>query len=158
MQSDFGTPELHRHAHIELTHTVEGHKRAYNSSQTPMDFYYKQGHLGQESYTAFQRYQAGNRFYALWYHGSSRLPMAQQRWDDIRTGTSHSNFDSRIQAEQAYKEAKSVFKSSVTALIVYNVVCLGEWAKHLTNCGVSRDRRMEHLRDGLDDLVRHFKR
>jgi hypothetical protein len=41
-------------------------------------------------------------------------------------------------------------------LIVYNVVCLGEWAAYIT-AAIPKYKRMKKLRDGLDALAKHFR-
>ena|SRR5215469_5904074 len=72
-----------------------------------------------------------------------------------------------------YEEAKKSFRSLAQALVCYNVCCLGEWATYVTPIravldGYSSDadrgvlraaqsQPMARLRDGLDDLAKHFR-
>lgn len=156
---DNGTPEIHKQHIVE-----EKNGRAYVRSDVPIDYY-----LHRRLITLSQ-HEAAELLYFLWYHGAEKSSYVTVR--DPRMPKGIPNHMRKEQLEQTYNKAMLSIKDVVTRLTVYNVVCIGEWLvglnkeallrghsdrKHYLKTAFGINRRMELLKDGLDQLQKHFR-
>lgn len=164
--ADLGTPELHQRHITAGEETNEVRRRTRVLSQVPIDYYLHQGWL------SMQQWESAELLYFFWYYGAEKSGYVVSR--DPRQPKGKADSMRREYLEQKYNEAVSEIGGLGAKLVVYNVVCLGEWArsdaelhalklsnkKHYLDAldkKVGRNRRMKLLRQGLDDLARHFR-
>ena len=157
---DTGTPELHERHIVEQ---VGG--KHYVRTGVPMDYYLHR------SLIKLHQWEAAELFYFYWYHGGGKICLCYRarsayepkgRADPMR----------KEQLEQSYNKAMLAIDNLVVRLTIYNVVCIGEWLvdldkeqmlksapekKHYLRMAFGKNRRMELLLQGLDDLAKHFK-
>ncbi len=145
--TDYGTPELHKQHVINHVKTSDGRRVAIVRSTCPIDYYYHR------SIITPQQYDAANILYRLWYYGAEKSSYVTVR--DPREPSGEPNYEAKMELEQKYNNAMKELPVMVR-LIIYNVVCLGEWAKYI-KASVGRDRRMVLLHKGLDQLAKHFR-
>ncbi len=143
---DCGTPELQARG-IYFTGTNESERVAHTKSTVPLDYYVGRSLISDE------QFKAGSEFFRLWFYGAEKGNCPQMRFGIESGGTI--DFDSAVALEQLYQRAEKSIKGTIQRLVVYRVCCWGEWAGYLNYVG--EKRRMQMLKDGLDDLVRHFK-
>lgn len=165
-ETDLGTPQIHQqHITVEQK-TEEVSRRTRIMSQIPIDYYLHRGWI------TMQQWEAGDKFHAAWYFGAEKSLYVTTRYDTMPRGTWES--ESAEKMKKRYVEAVSSIRGLPAQLVVYNVVCLGEWARSdvelhrlkLTNKKhylealdekIGKNRRMKLLKQGLDDLARYFK-
>ena len=156
---DEGTPELAQRHIIEVVG-----KQRFNRTGVPIDYYLHQ------RWIKLHLWEAAQKLYAYWYFGAEKCNYATVRDPREPRG----NFDpyKREQMEESYKAALASINRTVPRLVVFNVVCMGEWlaglnkeamAKymqnptHYLNIAFGKNKRMALLIEGLEDLAKHFK-
>jgi hypothetical protein len=121
---------------------IEGHNggREYRSIQVPLEFYVAR------RYITGEQYQAGCRLHALW-----RGSIISARYARMRFGAPASDFDPENIAlmPRDYFRAMDSVHGFQRKAVVRTVCCFDEVA--------GEGRRMELLKQGLDDLVKHFR-
>lgn len=152
---DIGTAELHSKEVVEV-YGMQRKRRARILS-SPIDYYFARDFINKD------QHNAGSQFYKLWYHGGGKPKYASM--DLLRVpGISDGDYSSSMR--EKYRAALEAFTSPVHRHIVYEVVCVGEYADSAMRRAI-RDgiqgatnykKRMDHLRKGLDELVSHFAR
>lgn len=145
---DFGTPELHKQHVVGQIENGDRRKISKVHSTCPIDFYYHQIIISP------RQYDAANTLYRLWYYGAEKSAYVTVRNPTEPRGLA--NYESKVEMEEKYNAAMVAIKELPTRLIIYNVVCIGEWAKYI-KISIGRDRRMKLLKEGLDALADHFK-
>ena len=148
-KTDQGTPELRKRHVVTFEETSDVRKRARVMSEVPIDFYLHNGKI------SVRQWDAANLLYGFWYYGAVRSSYVVSR--DPRTPRVEPNVESRGQCQQKYRKAMNAISGKQTQLLIYDVVCLGEFLININHIGVEKNRRLERLKDGLDDLARHFK-
>lgn len=152
---DIGTPELHQREITELY--GDNKKRRVRVVSRPLDYYYARGFIDRDSHSA------GTQFCRLWSAGGGSPRYAAM--DLMRVPGNGDSEHVSIMREK-YRSALNSFRIEVTRRIVFDVVCVGEYAdasmrraliESVTGATNYR-KRMDHLREGLDDLVRHFSK
>lgn len=147
-QSDYGTPERHRHGDEirEIESTQAGIKRAYVVTQTPLSRYFVRGQLG-TPHEAGRRLEAGDRLYSAFHRGG----LSNRTTGSYQTRISGDSPDGyRILSLDAYNEymkARDAIRTGCVG-VVYDVVC-----QHKT---AGSPARMECLKLGLDDVAKHW--
>lgn len=145
---DFGTPELHKQHIVDQVENADRRKISIVRTTCPIDYYYHRNII-----TARQ-YDAANQLFRLWYFGAEKSPYVTVRNPTEPRGLA--DYESKIIMEEKYNDAMGAVGKLATRLIVFNVVCIGEWAK-LVEIALGRNRRMVLLKEGLDLLANHFK-
>ncbi len=144
---DYGTPEFHKQQVVERVEIEPNHRVAFNRTTCPIEYYHNRGLIKSH------QYDAANTLYSLWYYGAEKSGYVTVR--DPRQPRGEPNYEAREQMEEKYNIAMKELPV-VTRLIVYNVVCIGEWAKYI-DVAVGKKRRNTLLQDGLNRLAKHFK-
>lgn len=146
---DHGTPEMHRRHLIVYEETSEVRRRARVITTVPIELYYKRSRIDA------RQYDAANELYRLWYYGAEKSRYVTSR--DPREPRGGGAGDGQMELERRYNSARRAIRGLKAALVVYNVVCIGEWLQDIKHVGVPERSRMDYLREGLDDLANHFK-
>jgi hypothetical protein len=147
---DYGTIELRQQiiaANGALPIVQEGNdKHVRNMTQFPIDYYYRQGFMDQ------RQWESAQRLYRLWYYGAEQSRYTLMRLV-LPTGGEMAN---PAEAAEAYRAAmNALLPDKIAYLIVYGVVCIGDWASYI-QAAIPRYRRMSKLLDGLTALADHF--
>lgn len=149
---DYGTPELRlkiaeaHHGRVPIVQ--EGNeKHVRNYAQVPVDFYFRTGVIDR------RQWEAAGKLYRLWYYGAQKSNYVMMNL--LRIDGKDPDADGGDVSAERYRDAMNALGETFTQLAVYNVVCIGEWAKYLA--GIPVRRRMNCLLNGLDRLADHFR-
>ncbi len=107
----------------------------------PLSFYEKKGII-----TDKQK-RAGEDFYKTWYYGCLRSPYVLMRWTELKAAKSDVNAVGFLWSE--YRIAMLSIRTRERQRVIYRVCCESRYAGR---------GRILTLRDGLDDLMAHFKK
>lgn len=159
-QRDKGTPELEQHHIVEQIG-----KQRFVRTSVPIDYYLH------KRYIKRHLWEAGELLFFYWYHGAEKSAYVTVR--DPREPKGRGDSFRKEQMEQTYKAAMLAIRGVVPRLMVLNVVCYGEWLAHLNQDEMikaashpapvalarafGKNKRMQLLKDGLDDLAKHFR-
>lgn len=162
-KSDLGTDELRQHHIVVVTETSEVRRRAQVRTSVPIDYYLDRGWISQ------RQWDAANDLYTLWYYGAVKSQHSMSRMDaplpkkGCYAPAPYNPTEKAIIMEKKYNDAIKSIPSLVTRLVVYNVVCMGEWAAYLESmfnmqeAKIGKNRRLVVLREGLDAVAKHFR-
>lgn len=125
------------------TYEVEGGrggKQKY-SREDLLTTYLNYGHIEPH------QFRAGDRYFKLWKHSILSVRYVQMRYTELR-GTFDPDCLQAVPKE--YLEAQAAIRGEAERDVVFSVCC---W-----NSKAGKRGQMGLLRDGLDDLARHFRR
>jgi isopenicillin N synthase-like dioxygenase len=139
--SDLGTPELHKRKQMEIGWANDHQLIAREKYATALEFY-----LGNQKINQNQ-FDAGFKFSKAWF-SCGKDPKITAKLDTTSSGITRTINDT-MEVEWQYKEAINAIRIIHRNVIIH--VCCMEME-------VKRDRDIFDLRDGLDELRRHYKR
>jgi hypothetical protein len=144
------TPERLAKGDITTFETERGGKEI-RSTLHPMDFYLAKNAVSQK------QFDAGDRFYRLWRAAGLGVHCPQHRYT-FEVGADPLSHEDVQDLWKAYAKARKSVRSALWLHAVVAVCCYGEWAVSLRAIPGVNTRRapMRLLRNGLDDLAKHF--
>ena len=155
VQPDHGTPERRQHDELREVATETAGVTAMRVDRNRMiDSYW----FTKRPVITHDQHAAGSQFYADWYRGRPQLSVTGAYCTPKVDGYGRSPEGSTA-AYLAFKAARDVLGIVHLSAIVSHVVLhngsVREWA---STRPVSRERAMDLFREGLDVLVRHYRR
>ena len=148
--SDHGTPEMNQRNITRKEVTSEMKQRTRVITSVPMDFYLDRG------WVKLGHWDAAEQLYRFWYYGAEKSSYVLMR-DPREPKGSYGNENGKMIMERKYNDCMRSIRKLSCWLMVYNVVCMGEWASDVIHVGVGKNARMERLKEGLKDIAQHLK-
>lgn len=163
--------EFHKnHGTYVETLTQENRKQSRNITQIPLDFYFNRKFISIDQKTA------GEQLFED-FTNSGIVCRSRSLLKPPSDGVATAAMQAQAQSHQSYRRAMDSVHGKITQLLLFNVVCIGEWLKDVNHISLPKNEtdylalptdvdikkvpigdRMSRFREGLSDLLRHYER